>query len=433
MTPVSIGTRPAAASARTPQAALPDIVIVNDASYVNGGSSHVALLSAVALARAGHSVIVFTALEPIMHELTTEPNLRVVCTGQRDILSDPSRLRAAAQGIWNTEAASAFERLIDSLDATRTIVHFHGWTKALSTSVVSVAVRRGFRVVVTLHEYFVACPLGSFYNHRKGSICRLAPLGPNCIVENCDPRSYRDKLWRVARQAVQRSVAGVPSGIRHFITISDFSESIMAPLLPSGARLHRVTNPISVERVEPAPVAANTAFTYVGRLSPEKGAALFARAAAELDLPAVFVGDGECAGEVRKLNPKAEITGWLPREAVNERLLAARALVFPSLWYETAGLVVSEAAALGVPSISADTCAAKERVAHGLTGLHFRGGDAVSLTQAMRLLTDARLAATLGREAYRRYWETPEDMKRHLSELTRVYEAMLHEDCPVRR
>ena len=307
-----IAAGPADARMSAVQSTVPDVIIVNDAAHINGGSSEVALSSAIALADAGHSVTVFAAMEPIMPALTTRPNLSVICTAQRDILSDPSRIRAATQGIWNAAAARAFSRVLDSRDPWRTIVHFHGWTKALSSSVVNVALRRAFPIVVTLHEYFVACPLGSFYNHRKGQICGLVPLGTSCLSENCDPRRHRDKIWRLARHTVQRAAGQVPTGIRHFITISDLSESILAPLLPASARLHRVPNPISIERREPAPVAANSAFTYIGRLSPEKGASLFARVAADLDLPTVFVGDGECSNEIRRCHPKAEITGWLP-------------------------------------------------------------------------------------------------------------------------
>jgi glycosyltransferase involved in cell wall biosynthesis len=400
-----------------------DVVIVNDSAHINGGSSQVALSSAVALARAGWRVTVFAAAGPAMTELRETPNLRLVLMDQREIADDPSRLRAAAQGIWNLPAARTFAKTLAGLDPRTSVVHAHGWTKALSASVLREALDRTFPVVITLHEYFAACPIGSLYNHRREEICRLSPMSVRCVMENCDPRSYRDKMWRVARQAVQRSIGRVPAGVRDFITISDMSESILLPHLPMTARIHRVNNPIDAERRPRAKVESNLDFTYVGRLSPEKGAPLFARAAREANVRAVFIGDGQCAEEVRRANPDAEITGWLTRSAVTNRLANARALVFPSLWYENAPLVVSEAAALGVPAIVADTSAAKERVADGLTGRHFRGGDGLSLTAALTLFKDGRLSAALGAEAYRDYWSSPQPMARHLADLERVYDT----------
>ena len=406
---------------------LTDVVIVNDFAYINGGSSQVALTSAAALARTGVRVTLFAAVGPAMAELVDTPNLRIVLTDQHEIVNDPSRLRAATQGIWNIEAGRALGRVLAELDAATTIVHFHGWTKALSSSVVKATVDKGFPAVITLHDYFTACPIGSFYNHRREAICKLDPMSRSCIMENCDSRSYADKLWRVSRQAVQRSIGRVPDGIRDFITISDMSAAVLAPTLPVTARLHRVQNPIDAQRRPRADVETNLAFTYVGRLSPEKGAVLFAQAAFAAGVRAVFVGDGECNSEVRQANPNAEITGWLPRAAVTERLAGARALVFPSLWYENSPLVISEAAALGVPAIVADTSAAKERVTDGLTGRYFRGGDGVSLTAALQLLKSGPLSAALGASAYREYWDSPQPMSRHLSDLTRVYETIVRD------
>ncbi len=404
---------------------LTDVVIVNDAAHINGGAAQVALSSAIALAHSGCRVTVFAAFGPAMPELLNTPNLRLIMTGQHEILTDPSRVRAATQGIWNVSAARALNRILRELDPSRSIVHFHGWTKALSPSVLKVTIDRNFRAIITLHEYFTACPIGSFYNHQRRAICELDPLSTRCIMENCDSRSYRDKLWRVTRQAVQRYIGMVPNGVRHFITLSDMSEKILAPTLPVNARLHRVNNPIDTERRPKADIESNQAFTFVGRLSPEKGALLFARAAHTAGVQAVFVGDGECAEEVRAANPDADITGWLTRDAVTERLARSRALVFPSLWYETSGLVISEAAALGVPAIVSDSSVAKERVSDGLTGKHFRGGDGRSLSAVLQLLKDGPLSAALGAEAYRAYWESPQQMSRHLSDLMSVYESVI--------
>ena len=122
----------------------------------------------------------------------------------------------------------------------------------------------------------------------------------------------------------------------------------------------------------------NKPFVMVGRLSREKGPHLLA-AIAHRTGGRSGSSVRATAREVRRLSPSSTMTGWVPRDLVREELSGARALIFPSLWYETEGLVVLEAAAMGVPAVVADSCAARDLVIDGETGLYFRGGDETAL------------------------------------------------------
>lgn len=400
------------------------IVVINDFAHINGGAGKVALMSAIRLAEQGYQVILFAAVEPIMPELVAA-GVRVVVTGQYEILKDPNRLRAAAQGIWNRKAQKIMAIVLASLDPASAIVHVHSWTKALSVSVIRMAIQRGFRVVCTLHDYFSACPNGGFFDYQRGAICKEVPLSFGCISRNCDVRSYPQKLWRVARQFVQRGAGKMPAGIKHFITISGFSEAILRSFLPSDAIVHRVENPIDAERRTCVDVRANDAFTFVGRLSPEKGVVTLASAAQRLNARVTFVGEGECRKTIEGICPDARITGWVAGNRVGEYLAAARALILPSLWYEASPLVIAEAAALGIPAIVADTCAARDMVEDDRTGLWFRGGDENDLLEKMRLLRHPDVAARLSEAAYRAYWKDPPTLERHVAKLERCYQDAL--------
>ena len=101
-------------------------------------------------------------------------------------------------------------------------------------------------------------------------------------------------------------------------------------------------------------------------------------------------------------------------------------LVLPSLWFEAQGLVVAEAAAMGIPSIVPDTSGARDWVDDGIDGFWFRGGDADDLSrQILRLLREPALAGRLGRAAYERFWAAPPTLDQHLGELERIYGDML--------
>ena len=163
----------------------------------------------------------------------------------------------------------------------------------------------------------------------------------------------------------------------------------------------------------------------VGRLTVEKGAILLARAARECDVPVVFAGDGPCRFDIVSANPAAKITGWLSRVEVQEQLRHARALIFPSLWHEMHGLVVPEAAALGVPAVVSDTSAAIESVRDGVTGFLFRNGDLASLKTALLRLSDDTLAGRLGTACYQAYWDAPPTLERHVESLEELYQTVL--------
>jgi glycosyltransferase involved in cell wall biosynthesis len=397
-----------------------DVIVINDFAETNGGAAQVALASAVGLAESGHRVTLFAAVPPTV-AVPAHPNLTPVITGQHEIALDPNRLRAAAQGIWNSKARKMLRFTLQGFDPQSTIVHLHGWSKALSSSVVRECVERGFRVVCTLHDYFVACPNGGFYNFRTNAICRLDPLSLTCILENCDSRSYGQKVWRVARQFVQREFGDIPDGISAFIAVSKFSEGVLRRFLPKRCRIFEIRNPVISAKSAPAVMSDASPFIYLGRLSPEKGGVLLAAAAEELDCELLYVGDGVARREIELRNEKARFTGWLPRAEALQRLRSARALVLPSLWYETQGMVVLEAAALGVPAIVPDTSAARDLVKDGHSGLWFRGGDAKSLRDAMQQMMPIQRAQEMGHSAYEQYWQDPPTIDQHILGLERAY------------
>jgi glycosyltransferase involved in cell wall biosynthesis len=103
----------------------------------------------------------------------------------------------------------------------------------------------------------------------------------------------------------------------------------------------------------------------------------------------------------------------------------ARCLVFPSLWYETFGLVVDEAAARGVPSIVSDVSAPAERVIDGDTGWIFPSDDVGALARCLHLTRDADAVRAAGAAAYRRYWSNPSDPQHHTQRLAAIYDAAL--------
>jgi glycosyltransferase involved in cell wall biosynthesis len=387
---------------------------------VRGGIAHGALACACDWAARGHDVHLLASVGPIDRRLL-DAGVNVICLNQFDILSNTSRIAAGAQGLWNPSAASAIEKILTAVSREKIVVHVHGWAKALSTSFIPKVLSRAIPIILTIHDYTIACPNAGFFNYVRREQCALTPLSVKCVTTNCDVRSYPQKLWRVARQLTQRFPGRTPSGIETFVTISKLSRSIIEEFLPESAHVVNIGNPISIEQSEPIDSARNQAYAYVGRLSVEKGPLLAAEAARRAGKKLIFIGDGYMRAELEAHYPECKITGWMDSISVRKELGRTRALLFPSLWAEGQPLVVQEASALGIPSIVADTCSARDSVRNGESGLWFKGGDVEDLALKLTLMQNDDLASKMGRFAYDLFWSAPPGITRHTDQLEDLY------------
>jgi len=400
------------------------IIIVLDHASVTGGQAKVAFDSARGLKRAGHNPIVFAACGPIDADLERE-EIEIVCLGQTDILNNPSRLDAAINGLWNRDAARALGHLLARVPRGNSIVHVHGWAKALSPSIAGAIKASGLPAAYTMHEYFLFCPNGGFFNYQASAACALEPMSAKCLATHCDSRSYPQKLWRSARHAAMRHVARMPEAFDDFIAISNYQRGIVEHRLPRRAALHSISNPIDAEDLGPKTDPCSGDIIFVGRIAGEKGPLLFAEAARAAGVIPVFVGDGPLRGQLAAAYPEARILGWKSAGEVRTLMRGARALVFPSLWHEGQPLTVMEAKALGTPVIVSDGCAGREEIADGISGLWFPSGDVAALTRALTRIRDDGLAQALSLGAYQSFWSNPPTLDSHVEALQRLYREML--------
>jgi glycosyltransferase involved in cell wall biosynthesis len=373
------------------------VVILNDFGWINGGQSKVAIDSALDLKMRGLDVC-FVAGRGPFDERLRDHGVECRAVGSHDILSDPFRARAAVNGIWNMAAARTLTDCLAARDPRSTVIHVHGWAKALSPSIGRVVTGSEAAHVYTLHEYFLACPNGGFYDYQAGEICSRRALSANCLATNCDPRGTHHKMWRVARQAFLWNAGRMPSGLRELIYLAPEQLEIMRPYMPAEARWHFLPNPAGPRPPQRILAEENETFLFVGRLSPEKGGAVVARAAAIAGVPIAFCGDGEERDAILRANPNARMLGWLTQDELSEQMRRARCVVFPSLWYETYGLVVADAIRVGLPVLVSKSSVAASLIEHGRSGELIPTGDVSAWADGMRRMqsTDATRAYSIG-------------------------------------
>ena len=397
------------------------ILIINDYGCFNGGAAQVAISSAVGLAKRGYRVIYFCGVGPVDEELRKSVS-EVVCLEQYDILNAPSRLNAVLSGIWNRKSYAKMKELIEKYKDDRLIVHIHGWSKCLSSSVVAACSRAGIIPFITVHDYFPVCPNGGFYNYKKNEICNVKPISLNCLMCNCDSRSYPHKVWRCLRQFVQDK--WIKSNMNIIpVYISKFSQSHVEPYIKAKKSVF-VQNPIDVIGNYKVNTFENDTFIYIGRLSPEKGVDLLCKAVHMLHCKAIIIGDGSEREKLEnEYSLEIEFTGWKKHSEMESYIKKARALVFPSKWYEGAPLTIPEMQSHGVPCIVPDNCAASEYIDDGSNGLIFKTGNVDSLAEKMKCCMDADEKSRLfDTENWRDIVITEDE---HIEQLLNAYDILL--------
>jgi glycosyltransferase involved in cell wall biosynthesis len=401
------------------------IAILNDFCSRNGGAASVAIDSALGLAEAGHEVRFIGVVGPVDPALTAHAGIKVSCLGQPTFLDDPRRAAAALRGWWSCSAARFVADALQDWRGDSVLLHVHGWVKALSPAIFPELLRYAhWRVVTTLHDYFLACPNGGFMVYPKTEICHRRALGADCLMCSCDARNYAQKLWRFGRGLIQTHGLNLGCRLHGVIGVSQFSLEKLRPYLHQKVLARIVRNPVAVAQNVPTGGCTTGPLLYVGRLSSEKGVALALKAARALGRRIVVVGEGPEAARLGVDYPECEFLGWLSPENVHAQMRKAAALVFPSRWYETNGLVVLEAMANGLPVVVAAGTAATEFVRHGETGRHFKMGDHDSLQKELTVALGPA-GASLGRAASVWYWADPWTRAAHVRALESFYTELL--------
>lgn len=329
-----------------------NVLVINDFDYIQGGASKVAIQTANLLKENNPDLTVYFFSGAHDSKSNLREDVINICINQGESLRDKNKLRGAINNLYNFKAKKRLKELLLTLDRDGTIIHVHGWTKCLSSSVFDIAFKMKFKIVLTLHDYFTACPNGGYFNYQKNEIWTVKPFSLKYILNNCDSRNYFFHLYRLLRFFIQDKIVRLNDRLTDVITISDFSEKVLKRTLNPKTRIHRVYNPIDLDpNREIVDYTKNDYFLYVGRVSKEKGVDIFCEGVTKANKKGVVVGDGSELEKLKKEYPNIEFVGWKNSQEVKEYMKKARALVFSSRWYETMGLTVLEAISCGIPVI----------------------------------------------------------------------------------
>ncbi|MCB2008237.1 MAG: glycosyltransferase family 4 protein [Rhodoferax sp.] len=334
----------------------------------------------------------------------------------------PGRLEAGTGVVWGGSSVREFRALLERFQPQ--VVHVHEIYPMVSPWILPECTRRGIPVVMSCVDFRMTCPLVT--HTRDGRSCTRC-LDPgrewHAIRHNCRgslPESAASALYNVGVRALGLFARHVD----HYIAPSAFAGQwlVRHAGLPAD-RLSVISPPVHMPDTA-ADAAQGSYIAYAGRFAPEKGLPVFAAAARATGLPfrmarhhaSLVTTDVPAGPEVVVTHDAAELQAFYR---------GARALVLPSLWFETFGLVGAEAMSHGIPVIGSRLGSVADLIEEGVDGLLFEAGDAQALARQVRLLwDDPSLAARMGQAARAKalsHWAP----QRHAEQVLQVYETLL--------
>jgi glycosyltransferase involved in cell wall biosynthesis len=300
------------------------------------------------------------------------------------------------------------------------IVHVHNLFPNYGLSWLERAARIA-PVVVTLHNYRMACSVGTFF--RDGHDCRdCVVYGARSAVRHACYRGSRVATLPVAL-STRRNV-GRHRLVRDAAAVVALTDGARADFVELGVPPHRLSViPNFVETPAIVPVGLSDVWLYAGRLAAEKGVDKLLDAwppGRRLHL----AGSGPLAPEAQ-VSPLDSVTflGRLTRAELLDKLPTYRGLLLPSVWREGLPTILLEAAARGVPIVAARPSYAASVVAEACCGVVMPQGwrpsdleDALDAIDADRVGLSER-----GKIAFHEQWSESAWLER----ISSLYERVL--------
>lgn len=400
------------------------ILIASKFFYTRGGAELVAINTRRMLMAHGHEVRVLAMACPENIDL-------------KESAGFPSEVRLF--GSWSDKLKGALRtfglgdvrRSVDmALDEFRPdIIHMHNVHTYLSPLIAERAARRGIAVVWTLHDYKPVCPS---YSCRRpdGVICEECITHPSAVIKHrCMKGSLVASVmgWAEARRWNRRKLEKI---VDAYIAPSSFMGAKLAQAGYDRSKIHVLCNFVDPDKMQSLQMTSDKDesskpyFSYIGRLSQEKGVETMLKAAIKAGVALKIAGRGPLFDTLRLqygVHTGIQFLGHLEASQVASLLKDSIASVLPSEWYENNPLGVIESLSVGTPVIGARMGGIPELIVEGRDGFTFEAGDVDSLSDVLkRTLVTSFNREEIAQEAALRF-----GIDEHYRRLMEIYNGVI--------
>lgn len=357
------------------------ILLINNFFRDVGGVERVFFIERELLANHGHTVIDFST----MHDANHPSEYARYFVSDVNFHERGNVFEKAARFFYSREVARALDRLITETQPE--VAHIHGIFDVLGPTVLHVLKKRGVPIVFTAHAYKLVCPSGRLFSN-------------GATDESCKQNILNDVFHRSVQHSFIKSLWGALALWWHKKRRTfDLFDRIISPSMFlihkhvefgwNADRFVHIPNPIDVTKFSVA-ASSGSYIVFVGRLVEEKGVDVLLQAMARLpDIQCKIVGDGPAreALEAFVLENKilnVSFEGHQSARGVATYVADARAVVVPSVCYETDPYSVLEAQAAGKVVIASYTGGIPEQIRNRETGFLFERGNVEALAATIR-------------------------------------------------
>ncbi len=286
---------------------------------------------------------------------------------------------------WNQRVYVELRRLIRAEQPD--VAHCHNLQPLISPAAYYACRAEGVPVVQTLHNFRLCCPAGTCFRNDAPCVDCDGALG-RAVLRGC----YRNSRLQTGAAAMMLGTHRALGTWKHAIDAYSAPSAFCLDRMAAGGipRSKITLRPNFLLRDPGARNKSDGFVLFVGRLCAEKGVLNLLSAWRQLrKVPLVIVGDGPLRDEAERYVAQNDMdhvrfTGTLQAEETMAWMKLARFLVCPSIFCETFGMTVLEAAACGVATVGSRSGAIPELVQEGKTGLLFDAPDTDELFEKAR-------------------------------------------------
>lgn len=255
------------------------------------------------------------------------------------------------------------------------IVHVHNTLPLISFSVYYAAKKQRCALVQTIHNFRLLCPNGIFF--RDNQICQDCLKSLTNSIRHACYRNSRLQTVLVAFALWIHRRLGTFRLPDAYICLTEFNKNSLLSLIPED-KLYVKPNFTMRPSFDTPVEKSRNYFLYASRLDKSKGIFILLEAFLQLsDTKLIIVGTGPDEQDVRQFITDhhmnhVHVLGFTNHKETLSYLYHAKALLFPSQWFEGFPVILAESLSVGTPVIGSNLGNTASIVTHQKTGLLFQ-------------------------------------------------------------
>ena len=381
------------------------ILIFNEFTSIPGGVDSIVNLESKELAKAGVDVILF-----YYHNSKFKKK------------HFNYRINILLKSLFGKFLLRELQAVIDNYEPD--IIHFHNIYQLFGTPIWSKINQRNAKIVLHLHNYYPFC-LSSFICFRNNfcTRCISSQLWISGVIRKCYNNSFLKSFCASVLRISPEKWFNNLKKVSLLIAVSSHCAEMYKIVGTPFDKIIIIPNAIEFKNTNNRKCKGKY-ILYLGNIREEKGITIFIQAALNFPyIKFIAVGDGPSLKLYKRTYSSVKnliFTGYKSDSNKIDFIRKARFLFFPTLCFETFGIIIIEAYRFGIPVLTTAYGGIKEILIEGKTGRQYRNLNSV-IEFWMELGTEYRTYKKNCEEFSRKYFSDE-----HIKSLMAAYRRILN-------